>query len=344
MSGLDEKYKGVQESVARELAEDEIKYFREDLPVPFCGMNIYPAKVREYERFMDATSCLTLDKNISADGVGKTNLEFLISKTQVPDQKEAAMWSYRINSLLEICFHEKNGYKCPQCGHFVEIDSDEYNTLVQKKNEELQSLIVQHPELFADTGKVKEILKGLASMKCPVCAEKESDPLKVPTLYAMFVIRQNEAGKLELVIDNKNVISSKDFNRFRYIVLFQNFPDYRDESWVDPALRADHQAKLEIESKRNNLHASLERKVVALSINSNYKISEIYDMPIRKFTLALSLVNELIDYKIMKTAATSGFVKLEKGQKIEHWLYKDDKDMYGDYKSLDSVTSAMGKV
>lgn len=90
----------------------------------------------------------------------------------------------------------------------------------------------------------------------------------------------------------------------------------------------------------NNLSATLEKKVVCLSIATNYTFEQIFNMTIRKFTMALATVDDLINYKIMKSATMSGFVKLEKGQNIEHWIYKEDKDMYGDYKDADSAQGA----
>lgn len=43
-----DKYKGVDPDIAKELMAYETTYFRMDEPVPFCGLNIYPAKVRDY--------------------------------------------------------------------------------------------------------------------------------------------------------------------------------------------------------------------------------------------------------------------------------------------------------
>ena len=61
--------------------------------------------------------------------------------------------------------------------------------------------------------------------------------------------------------------------------------------------------------------------------------------------MALNIVDDLINYKIMKTAAMSGFVSLPKGQTIEHWIYKEEKDMYGDsYKSKDELDSQVSSL
>lgn len=75
-----------------------------------------------------------------------------------------------------------------------------------------------------------------------------------------------------------------------------------------------------------------------MSLNSNYKYEEIFDMTLRKFTIALAMVDDIINYKIMKQASMSGLVSLPKGFKLEHWLYKENKDMYGDaYKDMDAL-------
>ena len=54
--------------------------------------------------------------------------------------------------------------------------------------------------------------------------------------------------------------------------------------------------------------------------------------------MILRQVNDLIDYKITKTAIQSGFSSLPKGQTLEHWLYKKPHDMYGDsYRDAESL-------
>lgn len=84
-----------------------------------------------------------------------------------------------------------------------------------------------------------------------------------------------EKNKPVLLV-NGQVIKPKDFDRFRQIVLFQNFPDYRDDSWVDPAIKKDYQEKLKIQSQKNGgASATVEEKMVALAINTPYKIEEI---------------------------------------------------------------------
>lgn len=68
-------------------------------------------------------------------------------------------------------------------------------------------------------------------------------------------------------------------------------------------------------------------------------------MTIRKFTMLLRQVNDLIEYRITKAAIMSGFSSLPKGQTLDHWLYKKEKDMYGDsYRDAESLAADVGNL
>lgn len=314
---VDLKYKGIKPEIAAELQLYENQYFRENIPVPFCGLLIYPVEVRDYEALANCAECLTLNKNTTLDGLRMSHLDYLISKTDAKSN-EGSMWAWRLQTLCELVFHIKNGVKCAQCGHVIPYDSQEFR------------------DYAAEVQKSMADGKAPTAPTCPECKEHEH-------FIEMIKVRKPEGSKhYELVVDG-NVISSADFDRLRQIILFQNYPDYRDDSWVDPALKADYEAKMELERKNNDLHATIEKKVVCLSITTSYKINEIYDMSIRHFTMALTAVDDLINYKLIKAASMSGFVELPKGFTVEHWIYKPEKDMYsGAYKSLDSFVSAAG--
>ena len=316
MDIFEQKYKGIDPKIAEQLEAYEYEYFREDKPVPFCGLFVYPAKVRDYELFSNCVSCLSLNKNEDPQGIRMSQQEYLIYKMRM-DDKEGYSWSYRLQKLFEIIFHINNGLKCAHCGHVISYDSQLFKDFVTK---------ISSIENIAE---LKE--EDIPQLVCPECQEKEFvEMIKITT--------DDKTGKACFLVDGKK-IGKKDFDLLRALVLFQNYPDYRDESWVDPALRKDHEEKLRLEQQNNDVYASIEKKVVCLSISTHYKFDEIYDMSIRKFTMALSAVDDLINYKIMRTAVSSGFVSLPDGKKIEHWIYKPIKDMYGEYKSMDEATA-----
>jgi len=318
------KYKGIDPDIAKELMAYETTYFRTNEPVPFCGFGIYPATVRDYEIFLDAINCLTLEKNKTVKGIRMTNLDFLLDKMS---GEEGPLWSYRFTNLAKVCFKTPSGFRCPKCGKLMPFGSEEAVNVVKAAEDAARSYASEYPDsLLTEEGLQK--MKEIASPKCP-----DDGATLSPTLTT----KKGEDGKMVLVIGGHEV-NSQDFNRLRQIILFQNLPDYRDESWIDPELRKDRERKLELERKNNDLHATVEKKVIALSVSTNYRYDEIWDMPVRQFSMALSTVDALINYKITKLAYMTGLVTLPKGKNLEHWIYTYDKDMYGDdYKSLSAA-------
>lgn len=314
----DPKYGQLDEKLVNFLRKCEFDYFREDLPVPFCGLLLYPVQVRNYEEFANCCSCLTLDKNKDPKGIANTHLGYLIGKTQIKEDDEGRQWSYRIQRLFELVFHIDNGLKCKKCGKVMRYNDKQFIEFVNTIND-----MASHPEKYEGEQPAPEL-------SCPCCGEKE--------FIEMIKISRNEKTKKYSLFVDGHEITSKDFANLRQIILYQNYPDYADESWIDPAVKRDHDEKMRLERMRNDLHATIEKKVVCLSISTHYDFKEIYDMSIRKFTMALTAVDDLINYKIMKQATMSGFVSLPKGKTVEHWIYKPDKDLYGDsYKTTDEV-------
>ena len=72
------RYQGLDPDLAKELISYEHSYFKEDRPIPFCGLNIYPVTMHEYEKFFMCVDCFTLDKNETPQGIRMTNLDYLI--------------------------------------------------------------------------------------------------------------------------------------------------------------------------------------------------------------------------------------------------------------------------
>lgn len=325
MADLDDRFKGVDPKVAEEIQLYEIQYFREDKPVPFCGLNIYPATVREYEVFSNCASCLTLNKNEDPVGIRMSQLDYLLTKTQLPGE-EGVAWSFKIQKLFEIIFHIKNGLKCNNCGAVLGYDDEIFLNFITKLQELKQK---------EDLTDIKE--EDIPNLCCPKCGQHEFTEM-------IKIIQDEKTKKHSLVIDGHQ-INGSDYNRLRQIVLFQNYPDYRDDSWVDPGLKKDYEERMKLERQKNDVYASVEQKVTCLVISTHFNYEEVYNMSIRRFTSALSTVDDLINYKIMKTAVSSGFISLPEGKTIDHWIYKPQKDMYGDvYRSTEQTMSKVNNL
>lgn len=249
---LEQKYKGIDSKIAEKLEALEYEYFREDKPVPFCGLLVYPAKVRDYEVFSNCVSCLSLNKNEDPQGIRMSQLEYLIYKMKAEGQ-EGVSWSYRLQKLFEMIFHIKNGLKCSKCGHVIAYEDQLFKDFI---------LNIQKID---DLEKLKE--EDFPQLICPDCQEKEF-------VEMIKIIKDEKTGKPCFLVDGKK-IEKKDFDLLRQLVLFQNYPDYRDDSWVDPILKKDHEEKIRLEQQNNDVYASMEQKVVCLSISTQYKFDEI---------------------------------------------------------------------
>ena len=61
-------------------------------------------------------------------------------------------------------------------------------------------------------------------------------------IYILYLKRYN------LIIDGVELDNEK-FNRLRKIIMYQNLPDFKDDSWVDKAIRKDQEERQKLMSK-----------------------------------------------------------------------------------------------
>lgn len=277
------------------------KYFTYDLPVPFNKLTLYPVSIKDYNEFLSSSACLTLNKNDDVAGIRMTNIDYLLSKMQ--DEKEGPMWSLRFTKIIELCLHIKSGLKCPKCGKFMSFE---------------EFYIKYEDESIVDKNSI---------LNCE-CGGKYQETIK---------FKENEKGKKIFVFDGIEV-DNQTFNKLRKYIMYQNLPDYKDDSWVDKAIRDDQAAKNELKSRGSGT-ASLERKIIGVCVNTHWKIEEVMNMTIRKFLMVLGMIDDIMNYTITRTGLMSGFASLPKGETVEHWLYKKDEGLYGKAMDMDVYTS-----
>lgn len=282
--------KKLQKEIIDELYYLDEAYFRFDKPIPFVGsLTIYPVNVQNYDEFLACTSCLTLNKSDDPIGMKFTNLGYLINKME--EKEGGQKWSLYFSRLCELIFRIKNGIKCKKCGKVMSF---------------------------------VEFFEGYRDKKDDFCCECGSSEF-----MEVIGIRENkETGKKELHVDG-NFISSKDFNRLRQIVMYQNLPDYKDDSWVDIEVRKDQEETRKLREKKNKSgSATLERKVVCLAVKTGFTIDYIYSLTIRKFLMMFSAVDDLINYETARIGLMTGMVSSK--EPLEHWVYKqEEEDIYG---------------
>ena len=267
------------------------KYFTYDEPVPFCGLYLYPVSVRNYNEFMTSNSTLLLNKNDDPMGIKYTHLDYLLLKLN--DEKEGWLWARRFYKILELCLHVLPGATCHKCGkHIEDFFSEERVKQYQEGTDEFR----------------KNFFNCECSGEFVPSLQQKKDP---------------KTGKSILVIDGHE-IDYVNFNKMRKYILYQNLPDFKDDSWADKAIRDDQAKRAEILSKDSG-KASLERKMLCVVASTGIDISKIYDMSIRKFIALLGVINDYTEYKATKVGLMSGMVSLKNGQKIDHWIYTKEK-------------------
>lgn len=298
--------KTLKPELIQELEWLEEEYFQFDKPIPFKGsLVIYPVITQNYNTFLRTSDCLTLNKNDTTEGILMTHLDFLLNK--IENAETGQYWKVKFWKLLEIIFHIENGIRCNQCQKIISVSD------FLKKAEQAQ-----------ETGE----------LKCDDCGSSNFEEV-------IRYISNSQTNRKELMVNGVK-ITAKDFERLRQIVMYQNFPDYQDDSWVDPEIREDQRLKQELLAKKGSGgSASLERKIVAIASQTNYKLNEVLELPMRKFIILLGMIDDVITYQADRTGVMSGMVTLKKP--LEHWLYKPQKSMYGEAVTQDAYTQQIAK-
>ena len=340
------RYRGLSYLLAVEIDYYTDKYFTWDLPVPFGNLQLYPVNVKDYNEFMDAISCFLLDKkkfekNTSPKEMKKqlkmTDLEFMLSKLSDDG------WKRRFANLIRLVCHVESGLKCPHCGHIM--SKDEVRTsfqaalakLVKEAQEGEESSDeksqINLPAIIARLGQEKEANGGESPVKI-VCSQCGGDGLYDTVRYEL----NQETQKLEMYIDTQK-IDFKDFDRLRNIVLFQNLPDYRDTSYVDPTLKKDYEEQRRIRGQKTaNYEASLEKKLAAMRVFYGLPDYEgLYKLTVRKFLIEFSMIDDFLNYNIGRIGQVCGLTGGPK--EVKHWIYEEIKDVYADggYVSQDTM-------
>ena len=152
-------------------------------------------------------------------------------------------------------------------------------------------------------------------------------------------IKIDDKGRYSLVVNNE-IMTSRDFDMIRKIILYQNLKDYKDMTNVDPAIKKSIQEYNRIKN-RDITPPSLEKKIASVIAHSGISRTEINDMTIRQFDVLFNTVIDEVEYTITQTGKLASYTIEDK---IEHWVYKDEKSMYSDaFVSYDKTENKINK-
>ena len=327
----------ISEQLQKKLDLWEKCYFSLDEAVPFKdNLKVYPVLVKDYYKFYSCFPCLTMDKNtkmvIGEDGkpikvsnpkgIGMSYLGYLIESMQ--EGEIGAALTSQLIGLIELVFHEKNGFFCPNCGEeilFEEIKNELDNitkTIMESKGTKEQ----------VDIAKIEYFKE---KMKCKKCGSNMREIISI----------KNEGNIKKLSIKNTD-ISPKDFDELKALVSRQNILDYDGDKYIDPDLKEELEIKARLQNK-NYTSPSLEKQMVCVCAGTGYTLKELKEIPLRKLTLLLKTVDSKANYYAQVQGAYSGMVKFK--QDPSHWRFGDNKrDIASEFTSLESFTGKFNDV
>ena len=327
----------ISEQLQKKLDLWEKCYFSLDEAVPFKdNLKVYPVLVKDYYKFYSCFPCLTMDKNtkmvIGEDGrptkvsnpkgIGMSYLGYLIESMQ--EGEIGAALTSQLIGLIELVFHEKNGFFCPNCGEeilFEEIKNELDNitkTIMESKGTKEQ----------VDIAKIEYFKE---KMKCKKCGSNMREIISI----------KNEGNIKKLSIKNTD-ISPKDFDELKALVSRQNILDYDGDKYVDPDLKEELEIKARLQNK-NYTSPSLEKQMVCVCAGTGYTLKELKESPLRKLTLLLKTVDSKANYYAQVQGAYSGMVRFK--QDPVHWIFGDNKrDIASEFTSLESFTGKFNDV
>lgn len=132
-----------------------------------------------------------------------------------------------------------------------------------------------------------------------------------------------ENDKYSLAGEGK-IITSRDFDIIRKIILYQNIIDY-DDSYIDPDVKQALEDYYRI-SNKDVEPPTFERKKAAL-MSMGYTHKDLQDITYREGEYLIEMASDKMEYMTDKIIRCIPYVDSKKIE-INHWLYKKHKDKF----------------
>ena len=296
-------------NLKKNLTEKEVQvleqvYFCHDIPVPLNKIMVYPVLVKDYYKFYTCCSVLTIDKNLTSEGIPFSNLGFLIHLMEKNDE-DAKIITSQLYSLFELIFHIKRGFYCSN--EECEKEHGRYEIEIETIIEKLNKVKTQEEkaELFQNID------------VCPYCGKKLRDIISIKT-----------DGKNKTFSIYNEEINKQDFDYLRELVMYQNVPTWDNTEFVDPNLKKELEERDKLLNK-DKVPPTLEKQeAVVIAQGCNYNFKTIQDITLRKLSILIANIDKMIHYQIYKTSEMSGMVTYK--NEIEHYLYSNKKHTAAD--------------
>lgn len=165
--------------------------------------------------------------------------------------------------------------------------------------------------------------------------EYEEDDKKYPFFYWCFynlikIVTKNKYPDINYYKDpeiNRNVIvindcklNKKQFEELRLSILVQNSPDY-NEDYINPELKQDLESASKLRNKNNQM-CGIEKQQFAICMGLGCTLEYVRSMTMRKFYIALEMIDKKLHYEMYKQASISGMVEFK--EDIKHYLIENN--------------------
>lgn len=191
----------------KKLEEKYARFLYYDKPIPYKGLNIYPATMQDYIDFQWSSNCLTVDKNSIPDVniIQMSYLEFIFYSSVAQENVGTIPYLQMLNVLLRIVLHKKESedirfYMDDNGNALIQIDGEVYNSddfdnisqiiMLQNDIEPVDETIQK--ELRDEMAKAKEIRmqqskKKMGSLEDQIICVLISTPLKLQDVYELTI-------------------------------------------------------------------------------------------------------------------------------------------------------------
>lgn len=179
---------------------------------------------------------------------------------------------------------------------------------------------------FATNGEFSLLMSFQEILK--ICLHFDVPTQKLINFFSLdvpgAVWRRNKKNDIYLDIDG-TIITSKDFDDIKRIILYQNIEDY-DDRIVNNDVKELYEDYMRLKNK-NAIQVPLEKKILAVMSETGYKKQEVFNLTIRDFYGLFAITVDKIDYQIKENARIQG-AKFKAPP--EHWIIKGKKDKYAE--------------
>lgn len=138
-------------------------------------------------------------------------------------------------------------------------------------------------------------------------------------------IQIDKKGK-SYIADGENsdtIITSKDFEDIRRIIMYQNILHY-DDSYINPDLKKAIEETNELKNK-NLIPPNVERKIAIITSHTGLSKEEQLRMTFRSHSVLFEEVVREVDYSTARSICLLG------GKDMENWIFRDKKGKFEGY-------------